>query len=125
MNAWTATLPLLGVVIGAFLQHWLSRTVETKKQLELLRNQAYVDYLRAVAKSAHRNAPDTLRSALADAADAKARIAVYGTPAVIAAMARFEEVGPSLDNSPSVAASSSSPPPCGLAPVQPATLISA
>lgn len=102
MNGWTAILPLLGVIIGAILQHWFSRTTESRKQLELLRNQAYVDYLRAVAKSAHRNAPDTLRSALADAADAKARIAVYGTAAVVAALARFEEADPRLDNARSI-----------------------
>lgn len=102
MNGWTAVLPLLGVVIGAILQHWFSRTTETRKQLELLRNQAYVEYLRAIAKAAHRNTPDSARSALADAADAKARIAVYGTPAVVAALARFEEAEPRLDNARSI-----------------------
>ena len=34
----------------------------------------------------------------AEAADAKARLAVYGTPGVIAALARFEEAGAVLDN---------------------------
>lgn len=98
MTGWTAILPLLGVVVGAALQHWLSRTTEARKQLELLRNQAYVDYLRAVAKSAHGSAPENLRSALADAADAKARIAVYGAHQVVAALARFEAAEPRLDN---------------------------
>jgi hypothetical protein len=98
MNAWTAVLPLIGVVVGALLTHWFSRAAEARKQLELLRNQAYVDYLRAVAKAAHGRTPEALRSVLAEAADAKARIAVYGATPVVAALARFEEAGPRLDN---------------------------
>ena len=40
---------------------------------------------------------DTGRLARAEAADAKARMAVYGASRAIAALARFEEVGPVLD----------------------------
>ena len=98
MSGWSAILPLLGVAVGALLQFWLSRSAETTKQLALLRSQAHVDYLRAVAKAAHAGSPEGRRSAIADAADAKARIAVYGTAMVIKALARFEEAGPALDN---------------------------
>jgi len=64
----------------------------------LLQSQSYVDYLRAVTKAAHAKSPDALRSANAEAADAKARLAVYGTSGVVAALARFEEAGAVLDN---------------------------
>ncbi len=59
----TALLPLLGVTIGATLQYWFSRSTEATKQLQALRNQAYVDYLRAVAQSAHSTSPDDLTQA--------------------------------------------------------------
>lgn len=101
MEGWTAVLPLIGVAVGALLQHWLSRSAETRKQLELLQSQAHVDYLRAVAKAAHASSDDSRRAAVAavaDAADAKARIAVYSTPIVVRALAKFEEAGPSIDN---------------------------
>ncbi len=98
MNVWTAVLPLLGVVIGATMQYWLSRSAESRKQLQLLQSQSYVDYLRAVTKAAHAKSPDAVRLANAEAADAKARLAVYGTSGVIAALARFEEAGAVLDN---------------------------
>lgn len=98
MSAWTAVLPLIGVAVGALLQHWLSRSAEARKQLELLRSHAHVDYLRAVAKAAHAGSPEAQRAAVADAADAKARIAVFGTAAVVQALARLEEAGPALDN---------------------------
>jgi hypothetical protein len=98
MSAWTAVLPLIGVAVGAILQHWLSRSAEARKQLELLRSHAHVDYLRAVAKAAHASSPDVQRAAVADAADAKARIAVFSTAAVVKALARLEEAGPALDN---------------------------
>lgn len=94
----TTALPLIGVAVGATLQYFFSRSAESRKQLRLLQSQAYVDYLRAVTKSAHATLPDSARSAMVEAADAKARLAVYGTPSVIAALARFEEVGAVLDN---------------------------
>jgi hypothetical protein len=97
MTGWAAVLPLLGVVIGATLQYWTSRSAEAQRQLQLLRSQSYVDYLRAVTKAAHATSPDTGRLARAEAADAKARMSVYGTSRAIAALARFEEVGPVLD----------------------------
>jgi len=104
MNDWTAVLPLAGVVIGATMQYWLSRSAESRKQVQLLQSQSYVDYLRAVTKAAHANSPAAVLSANAEAADAKARLAVYGTAGVIAALARFEETGAILDNSRGVAA---------------------
>ena len=97
MTGWAVVLPLLGVVVGATLQYWASRAAEARKRLQLLRSQSYVDYLRAVTKAAHATSADAGRLARAEAADAKARMSVYGTSRAIAALARFEEVGAVLD----------------------------
>ncbi len=49
-------------------------------------------------KAAYAGSQQALVSAQAEAADAKARLAVYGTSQVIAALARFEETGARLDS---------------------------
>lgn len=97
MSDWVvAALPLLGVIIGAALQSRLGRSAEREKHVEGLRAQAYADYLRSVAAAAHLRSDEDLRDAHRDAADAKARIAVYGSNEVISALARFEESGAAL-----------------------------
>jgi len=95
---WTALLPLIGATIGATLTYLFSRSTEAAKQLQALRNQAYVDYLRAVAQAAHSKSPDDLTQAQLLAAESKARIVVYGAAAVVEALARYEEVGARLDD---------------------------
>lgn len=101
MHDWViAILPLLGVMLGAALQFWLSRAADGEKHTEGLRSQAYADYLRAVAAAGHLRSDEDLRDAHRDAADAKARIAVYGSASVISALARFEENGAVLTNGP-------------------------
>lgn len=88
-----AVLPLLGVVVGAVLQYWLSRNAENRKQLHALRREAYVDFLRAVTKVARAKDPESSWDARTAVADAKARIAVYGDARVVVALARFEQEG--------------------------------
>jgi hypothetical protein len=104
MNAWAAVLPLIGLVVGAVLQYWFTTAAESRKQLRLLQSQCYVDYLKAVTRTAHAHSPEIRRQAVAETADAKARISVYGEPKVIFALARFEEAGVVLDNPRSLAA---------------------
>jgi hypothetical protein len=105
VSAWPIViLPLLGVILGAALQYWLSRAADREAKTESARSNAYADYLRAVAAAAHLRSDEDLRDALRDAADAKARIAVYGSPTVIGALARLEEVGTDLTRQPSAAA---------------------
>lgn len=101
-DIWSSLLPLMGVLIGAFLQFWFSRAAEKRRQMEALRNESYVDYLRSVAKSAYSQSANESRAAAGEAADAKARIAIYGSPTVISALARFEETGARFDNELSV-----------------------
>jgi hypothetical protein len=44
----TAILPLAGVIVGAGLQYYFSRSAESRKQQIALRIQAYIDYVRCV-----------------------------------------------------------------------------
>ncbi|HEX9296303.1 MAG TPA: hypothetical protein VF881_10720 [Polyangiaceae bacterium] len=91
-----ALVPVASVLVGAVLQYWFSRAAETRKELRALRRQAYVDYLRSVTAVARANDVHARRDALVPLTDAKARIAVYGGSKVVAALARFEKVGPLL-----------------------------
>jgi hypothetical protein len=88
-----AIWPLVGVFLGAALQFWFSRAAARDQHAATQRSAAYSDYLRAVAASAHLRSDEEFRDALRDAADAKARIAVYGSDEVIAALASFERAG--------------------------------
>lgn len=105
MDNWAmAILPLLGVVLGAALQFWVSRATDREKHAETLRSQAYADYLRAVAAAAYLRSDEDLRDAHRDAADAKARMAIYGSASVIKALSRFEDVGAVIADEPSAQA---------------------
>ncbi len=95
----TAVLPMLGVVVGAALQYWITRSSERQRQTELLRDQAYADYLRGVAQqgAAARFGVPKREEILWTVADAKARITILGSTRVCEALARFERAGPVLD----------------------------
>ena len=96
----TALLPVIGVIIGASLQYFFSKSGEKRKQLEASRNEAYVDYLRSVAQIAKVERSDSKNRSelLAAVADAKTRMCVYGAAGVIVALAAFEKGGPVLDS---------------------------
>jgi hypothetical protein len=97
MSMWiTALLPVGGIVVGALLQFAFTRITERDKHVIVLRAQAYADYLRAVALSGHLRSDDDYAEVMRAAADAKARIAVYGTGRAIAALAAFERAGAAL-----------------------------
>jgi hypothetical protein len=93
-------LSLLGVIVGASLQYLYNRTSENRKHVTALRTAAYVDYLQAVALLG-RNRPATsekFTDALALAANAKTRICIYGSDAVVRQLALFDSDGAVLDN---------------------------
>jgi hypothetical protein len=87
-------LPILGVAVGAFLQHMLARSKERDSQLTQQRQVSYADFLKGVANAAHR--PTTEVSA--QIADARARMAIYGSNAVLERLAAFDELGATLTN---------------------------
>jgi hypothetical protein len=87
MTIVTAFLPLLGVLLGAALQHFFSRSAELSRHERLLRVEAYSDYLKSVGEAeALRSDPTVLARAIA----AKARVCVHGSAEVIEALAHFE-----------------------------------
>jgi hypothetical protein len=91
MSEWLdSVLPLAGVVLGAAVTFWFSRTADKDKHVEEQRSKAYADYLQALAASAHGT------NTSAAAADAKCRISVYGTSKVVQELAAFCEMGESL-----------------------------
>lgn len=91
----TATLPLIGVALGAGLQYYFSKSSEERKKLTSLRTQAYVDYLQSVAKFAQaaKTDPNERLKLLAEAADAKTRICIYGSKNIVKLLAEFERNG--------------------------------
>ena len=114
MGAWAiGILPLVGVVLGAALQFWLESSRRTRATRGNPASQAYADYLRAVAAAGHLRSDDDLRDAHRDAADAKARIAVYGTAEVIKALSQFEEAGAVISDGPVRGVRLQWSPPCG------------
>ena len=96
----TAALSMVGVLIGAALQYVFGRTLESKKQIQTQKAQAYSDYFKATAALAQASSKD----GLAQAADAKTRISLYGSATVVHSLAEFERAGPRLDNPVSKAA---------------------
>lgn len=100
----TGTLPLVGVAIGAGLQYYFSRASEERKQKDLLRTQAYIDYLSSVSKFAQaaKTNPNERYQLLAEAADAKTRICIYGSEEIIGLLANFERQGANLSTNESM-----------------------
>ena len=91
----TAVLPVVGVLVGASPQYFFTRYLEAQRHQRDLRTQAYLDYVKSMSGLAHLNDPhgSQERDLLASAADAKARICLYGSGKVVAAFASFEALG--------------------------------
>jgi hypothetical protein len=85
-------LPVLGVLMGAMLQHVLAKSKEREGQFTVYRHEAYADFLKAVAATAINPANIT------HVADAKARMAVYASNSVIEKLAAFDASGATLAN---------------------------
>jgi len=86
----SAILPVFTLILGAALSYLFARISENRKQLDALRREAYVDYLRAATKAARATNPDEIWAAKTGLVDAKCRLAVYGNRKVMTALARFE-----------------------------------
>lgn len=84
-----AILPLLGVLIGAALQYAFGQRLENRKLLVAQKSQAYSDFIRITAASGHSR--DAEKVALI--ADAKTRICIYGSLAVVQKLRDFDKTG--------------------------------
>jgi hypothetical protein len=87
-------LPVLGVALGALLQHFLARSKERESQLTTIRHQTYADYLRGVSAVAMSRTAGSLSRLI----DAKSRMAIYASNDVIERLERFEIAGANLAN---------------------------
>jgi hypothetical protein len=90
LSGLSMAIPLAAVLTGAALGYVSGRLLETRKQLTLEKGRAYADYLKALATAA---TDRKSTGAVGMAADAKTRICIYGSPAVVRALAGFEEAG--------------------------------
>lgn len=91
-------LPIFGVVLGAVMQQYFSRKADSRKHFSSLKAQAYVDFVRAVAKLAQVGKAGSMERGglLSDTADGKTRICIYGSARVVGLLAKFEECGSTL-----------------------------
>ena len=101
----TALLSIFGVAVGAILQSVLARRNRLEHQVVEWRNQAYTDFLKAISlvvASQRRGDLDTTTVHLAELADAKSRICIYGEIDVIEELAEFWRQGASLETEPEI-----------------------
>lgn len=94
--ALTALLPIVGILIGAGLQYFFGRSLETNKHTQSQKGQAYADYLRAFSAIA---TVGRSKEALSAVADAKTRICIYGSDQVVRGLANFERSGANTGSS--------------------------
>lgn len=101
-NGLVALVPVigvLGVVIGALLHGFFNRRNQAASTLSELQNRAYSDFLNSVSKIAVAQRKDqrtTVTEELANLADAKSRICVYGHASVVHHLADFLRAGGTL-----------------------------
>jgi hypothetical protein len=69
--------------LGAFFGAFLTRRTERFKHLQELRSSAYIDFVRGAANAAHQT------GGIAEVADARARIAIYGGKSVVHSLSGF------------------------------------
>ncbi len=78
--------------LGAFLGAYLTRRTEKFKHLQELRSAAYIDFVRGAANAAHRT------GGIAEVADARCRIAIYGGKSVVHSLSEFIAHGAQTSN---------------------------
>jgi len=88
---------VLGILVGALLQFWLTRRVERETKYMELKLGAYVDYINGIARLAFA-ATSERAQALDQWTAAKTRICVFGDREILEAAARFEKTSKRLAN---------------------------
>jgi hypothetical protein len=98
--------PIIGALIalssglaGAFFQALLGRRSEYIKAGRQARYEAYSDYFRGIAQISHLSDGEDESAALMLIANARGRIALYGSPAVVEAMSKVFDHGEDLRSS--------------------------
>jgi hypothetical protein len=76
-------LTFVAATVGAFLGAFLTRRTEKFKHLQELRSAAYIDFVQGVANAAQQS------GGIAEVADARCRIAIYGGKSVVHSLSEF------------------------------------
>ena len=95
------SLPVFGVIIGAFMQYIITRKNEAKKQQNLLKVNAYTDFIKGIAGigiTQNYNDLEKEEEYKILLTDAKGRICIYGTDKVIKKISKLWIIGANLDN---------------------------
>ena len=85
-------ITFIAATVGAFLGSFLTRRTERFKHLQELRSAAYIDFVSGVANAAHRT------GGIAEVADARCRIAIYGGKGVVRSLSGFIASGAQTRN---------------------------
>jgi uncharacterized protein (DUF433 family) len=88
----TAMIAVTGVLLGAGAQYFFSQRTDVDNQYRLLRTNAYVDFIKSTAGIAiaqKMNDPAKQLEFTIQLTDAKSRIGLYGSKAVVSATADF------------------------------------
>lgn len=80
---------LFGIIIGAALQWVITRKLELNREHRKLQSEAYYDFLKGVAGSAMQQNEEKLIEHYMLVANAKSRIALYGSEQAVKALANF------------------------------------
>jgi hypothetical protein len=92
---------VIGLALGAVLQYYFTRRLETLRHFQELRTAAYSEFIGAVAQSANasRQGDKSLQDeALARATEAKIRILLYGSKAVVRKLGEFSRAQAAVDS---------------------------
>lgn len=94
-NLFVGVIGIAGVIVGASLQHWFSRVAEFRREQRGSRARAYADFISAVVAVSIKqtNNQDVSQENWIALGEARARVAVYGDPAVVRAIAAFWRLG--------------------------------
>jgi hypothetical protein len=98
VEAYKFLLPFFTAIVGAAIAFLFAIKIEYKKKRIDERTKAYVDYVRAVVAMKFNNS----KEGIANLTDAKARISIYGSAAVIQFMSIFAETSMVLNNDESI-----------------------
>ena len=87
-----AAFSLAGVLVGGVLQYVLTRRAEHHRNIQLRRTEAYVDLIKAataLAQAPREAGGDAVRPYQVLAADARIRIAIYGSARVVTSLVAY------------------------------------
>ena len=91
-----ALVGFLSAIAGGVVQAWASRNFEREKFERQSRNDAYAAYLKGVGELSFAKDITSSDSALSRIAEARGRVALFGSPRVVAAMAKAFRYGSDL-----------------------------